>query len=287
MSCDRFIFFDVHDRRRYINVNEIATSNSIESRKVHASVIRLLLCACYCAYCWTCYSIYWTWNWLSSHDIYSRIRTDFEPWEVSRRSRVPWARVPWLLWSRACLGRRRVDLKNRRARFVNLRLSCSRSASEYPAGFLVLSTQTSANITSSTSQIQNRSQNVLTISNQVNARNALSMSRLSLMITINNANSYQRLYSLMSKDFDRDNKFLIYSNRSNLFFSSNSWISAKQIQIYFENNKESMSKIWNNTSKHEYIMHRIMSNLTLRKRIKRRKIAKITKTFSWTSSSRK
>ena len=125
---------------KYINVNEIATSNSIDSRKVHACVIRLLLYACYCVCCWTYYSIYWTWNWLSFHDVYSRIRVDFELWEMSRRSRVLSVRVFWLSWSRACLERRRIDLESRRARFVNLRLSCSRSISKYLARFLVLST---------------------------------------------------------------------------------------------------------------------------------------------------
>ena len=103
-------------------------------------MIRLLLCAYYCAYYWTCYSIHWTWNWLSSHDIYFRIRVDFELWEVLRRLRWSRAEISWSSWPRACLERRRVDLESRRTRFVNLRPSCSRPAPDYLARFLVLST---------------------------------------------------------------------------------------------------------------------------------------------------
>ena len=109
--------------------------------------------------------------------------------------------------------------------------------------------QQSASSASSTNSNQNSNQSVSSIVNQENARNVLSISRQSLMIIAKNANSYQRVYSFMSRDFDRDNRILRSSNRSNFFFSSNLWMFAEQIQIYFESREKLIFKNWDNILK--------------------------------------
>ena len=109
--------------------------------------------------------------------------------------------------------------------------------------------QQSASSASFTNSGQNLNQSVPSIDNQRNARNVLSISRQSLMIIAENANPYQRAYSLMSRDFDRDNKISRYSNRLNPFSNNNLWMSAEQIQIYFEDSKKSISENWDDTSK--------------------------------------